>query len=479
MSSALVDGHDVIRRIQRPTSKRMTNHNPLEHEADYCLDCGVIRQHIHPSSLPRLLLAAVTGIVMAAAGHVRAEDPAYERPPVSYSTSQANDAGTRLAKAMADGTVALRPGEGKDVLRQVLAALKVPEWSQVLVFSKTSKQTDLISPATPRAVYFSDDVYVGWVPGGLIEIAAADPKLGMVFHTMDPRGARPGPPARDNTCLSCHASARTERVPGVFVRSVYPDANGRPLLRHGGFDTTDRSPLAERWGGWYVTGRHGAARHLGNALARDDDGSLVIDTEANANLDTLAGKIDTTRYLRPDSDIVALLVLEHQCQVHNLIHRCSLDLARMRWMDSQIHPGEDPERADGPYRQMAGRCADELVAAFLCSGEADLGDGVEGSGEFTRNFAMTGPRGRDGHSLRDLRLYRRIFKHRCSPMIYSPSFLQAAPTLRAMTMGKLRDALAADANTGPAAGIPVAERQRTLAILAETIADWPAPSPTR
>ena len=439
----------------------------------------MIRQLPHPFPRPCLQLAAFIGIVIAATVRVRADDEFFERAPISYTNSVAKDPGSALASAMAAGTTTIKAADSRAVLRQVLALLKVPEWSQVLVFSKTSKQTDLISPATPRAVYFSDDVYVGWVPGGLIEIAAADPDRGMIFHTIDPREAIVAPPARDNTCLSCHATARTERVPGVFVRSIYPDANGRPLLRHGGFDVTDHSPLTERWGGWYVTGHHGNARHLGNAIANDNNGQLVIDTNPGANLDNLSGKFDTTRYLRPDSNIAALLVLEHQCRTHNLIHKCTLDLLRMRWLETQIHPDENPDRADGPYAAMAARCAGELAAAFLFTNEADLGDGVEAAGDFTAKFPATGPRARDGRSLRDLRLYRRLFKHRCSYMIHSPSFQHSPPMLRQLTLAKLHDALSAKDQSGLAAHIPVAERDRILAILADTIPAWPAPSPAR
>jgi len=34
------------------------------------------------------------------------------------------------------------------------------------VFSQTSFQLRKISPQRPRAIYFNDDVYVGWVRGG-------------------------------------------------------------------------------------------------------------------------------------------------------------------------------------------------------------------------------------------------------------------------------------------------------------------------
>lgn len=43
-----------------------------------------------------------------------------------------------------------------------------------------------------------------------------------------------------------------------------------------------------------------------------------------ANLEDLSGTINTEKYLAPTSDIVALLVLEHQCRMHNLLTKAKL-----------------------------------------------------------------------------------------------------------------------------------------------------------
>ena len=37
--------------------------------------------------------------------------------------------------------------------------------SQVLVYSKTSINAAFITARNPRAIYFTDDAYVAWVPG--------------------------------------------------------------------------------------------------------------------------------------------------------------------------------------------------------------------------------------------------------------------------------------------------------------------------
>ncbi|MFM7180151.1 MAG: hypothetical protein ACKO2G_01605 [Verrucomicrobiales bacterium] len=412
------------------------------------------------------------GFALALATAGPAQDALFERLPIRYSETTAKDAASRMMADIEAGRLVLPKDSPRNTLREVLRVLQVPEWSQVLVFSKTSEQFGLIHPGNPRAVYFSDDVYVGYVPGGLIEIAASDPALGMVFHTIDPR-APSAKPTRDDSCLSCHASVRTERIPGVMVRSIFPDEDGRPIGAAGGFDTTDASPLSERWGGWYVTGRHGLARHMGNVTARGEDAEPTLDRDAGANLRDLAGKFPAGLHLRDDSDIVALLVLEHQCRMHNRIHLANQDTLRAQWMHEQIHPGTPQDGPDTAVTATLSRVADSLVRGFLFSDEADIGEDIAGGSEFARRCEEAGPKDSDGHSLRTLRLHHRLFKYRCSYMIHSPSFAAAAPALRKATLERMARELADSAATGLAHHIPERERQQLAALLASTIADWP------
>ena len=431
------------------------------------LSCAM---RIAPNWSACAVIAAVLPLAMATVGP--AQEALFERPPIRYSEAPSRDAASRILAEIEAGRVILPTDSPRNMLREVLRILQVPEWSQVLVFSKTSEQFGLIHPANPRAVYFSDDVYVGYVPGGLIEIAASDPVLGMVFHTLDPRSAS-ARPMRDNSCLSCHASARTERVPGVMVRSVFPDAEGRPLGAAGSFDTTDASPLSERWGGWYVTGRHGLARHMGNVTAQGDESEPFLDRDGGANLRNLSGKFPAGLHLRDDSDIVALLVLEHQCRMHNRIIQASQDTLRALWMHEQLHPGTPPDGPDTTVATTLARAADSLVKGFLFSDEADIGEDIEGDSEFARRFGEIGPKDADGRSLRDLRLHHRLFKYRCSYMIHSPSFAAAPPALRKTTLARLSGALADPTAAGLAGHLPERERRQLSDLLAATIADWP------
>src|SRR5947209_11611205 len=85
-----------------------------------------------------------------------------------------------------DPQLKLEYTENWGYLPSVLKELNVPISSQTLVFSKSSFQLSQISPQMPRAIYFNDDTYVGWVNHGqFIEIATVDPKTGPVFYTLD------------------------------------------------------------------------------------------------------------------------------------------------------------------------------------------------------------------------------------------------------------------------------------------------------
>ena len=117
----------------------------------------------------------------------------YELPPIEYSTSTASNQLTCLMRNWGGEGHPMPSGSRKEFLGAFLQRMSVPAASQMLVFSKTSLQRDLIRPDQPRALYFSDDCYIGWVPGGLVEVVVSDPDLGVVFYSLDPRKTN-GPP---------------------------------------------------------------------------------------------------------------------------------------------------------------------------------------------------------------------------------------------------------------------------------------------
>src|SRR5690349_20469904 len=140
------------------------------------------RSHFLPACC--LLVVGLTTTLVAA------QD--FERPPIDYSKRQPTDRVAQLLEAIKSGKQELKHDEQFGYLPAVLEALDVPRSSQMLVFSNTSLQRQRIAPRTPRAIYFSDDVYVGYChEGDVLEISAVDPQLGANFYTIDQPASEP------------------------------------------------------------------------------------------------------------------------------------------------------------------------------------------------------------------------------------------------------------------------------------------------
>jgi hypothetical protein len=375
------------------------------------------------------------------------------------------------------GKAELKYDEEFGYLRSVLAALDVPESSQMLVYSKTSLQRDHIAPKTPRALYFNDDVYVGYSHSGeILELAVADPKLGAVFYSVEqsqqdvPRFKR-----RGDTCLICHNSSHTQGVPGFLVRSVFADQRGYPILSEGSFRIDHTSPLEQRWGGWYVTGTHGDQKHLGNMIFQKRTAREQAQNPTGLNVVDLRDRFDTDEYLTPHSDIVALMVLEHQTQAHNFIARAGL-LTRMALRHEAMLNRElgEPEghRWDSTTSRIK-NAGEPLVEYLLFCDEAELTGPIKGTTTFAEEFARRGPRDDRGRSLRDLDLTRRMFKYPCSYTIYTDGFDALPPEAKEYVYGRLWEILSGQDKSDQFAHLTADDRRAILEILAATKDDLP------
>jgi hypothetical protein len=275
-------------------------------------------------------------------------------------------------------------------------------------------------------LYFNDEAYMGWVQGGdVIELSAVDPQLGAVFYTLSQKSADSTKVLRQtHQCLQCHASSMTESVPGHLVRSVYPDSTGFPILAAGTFRISHESPFRQRWGGWYVTGTHGRQTHLGNIVFEDENAVDDVQRSDGANVKELRDRIDVSRYLSPHSDMVALMVLEHQTKMHNLITRANFATRRALFDEEIMNrmlerpPGH---RSESTLRRISNVC-DEMLSYMLLVEEAPLVEEIAGTSSFASDFASAGLRDARGRSLRDLDLRGRLFKYPCSYLIYSSAF---------------------------------------------------------
>ena len=129
--------------------------------------------------------------------------------------------------------------------------------------------------------------------GDVLELAALDSKQGIRFYTLTQEPGNRPKIERNDTCLQCHQVGATLGVPGLVVRSVFPDRSGAPILSAGGFITDHRSPLKERWGGWYVSGTTGDQVHMGNALMPGATGEIKPPVEGSQNVTDLRPFLDT------------------------------------------------------------------------------------------------------------------------------------------------------------------------------------------
>ena len=399
-----------------------------------------------------------------------------DHPAIQYSKAPVDDAIARLQRRIDAGEVKLQTDDNFGYLRSVLRALDVSQSSQVLVFSKTSFQAPRIAPRTPRALYFNDHLAIGFVrTGDVLEFASLDPKLGVVFYTLDQAPAAHPHFDRRDTCLQCHQSGGTLGVPGLVVRSVFPDSTGMPMFHAGTFVTDHRSPLKERWGVWYVTGTHGTQSHMGNAVVEDRDRPDKLSNEGTRNLTDLHGKLDTGAYLTPDSDIVALMTLEHQTQMVNLITRVGWE-ARLAVYDSAAinQALGNPEGLSDSATHRINSAAEELVDYMLFSGETRLTAPIKGTSDFAQEFSRLGPKDQQGRSLREFDMQTRMFRYPCSYMIYSEAFDAMPRVMRDRVYRRLWEVLSGKDSSAPFAHLSAADRKGIYEILGATKIDIPS-----
>ncbi len=383
----------------------------------------------------------------------------FDHPAIDYDKRPPQDAIARLQEKIDRGQVQLKFDSQHGYLPSILKELDIHADSQMLVFSKTSFQGPRISPRNPRALYFNDEAAIGYVPDGdVLEFTALDPNQGIIFYTMEqPKAKTPEFVRRKQECLNCHLIGGTLYVPGLLATSIIPRPDGSPRFIAAGIVVDSRTPLDQRWGGWYVTGRSGDLVHRGNATAPNPDQPSVLDTRDTQNLTSLAGRFDATRYMQPASDLVALMTLEHQ-------NRMTSFFTRLNW---ETRLAEKDEKMAAAFQERLEFLTDEMVSYMLFKDEAPMKDPMSGVSTFTQTFPQRGPRDKKGRSLRDFDLKTRVFRYPLSYMIYSPAFDAIPDTAKDVVLRKLFRALTAPV-AGKDAELPAKDRQAILEILRDT-----------
>jgi len=379
----------------------------------------------------------------------------YDAAPVRYSSTEPADPISKLAQRIQRGDVKLPWDDAFGYLPGLLDALRIPRSSQMVVFSKTSLQRSYITPKNPRSVYFNDDIYIGFVPGApVLEVSAVDPKLGAIFYTLDQEKLRKPKFTRSADCLQCHGGLRSLGVPGHILRSVPTDLTGELEGRDEVSDIDQCTPLADRWAGWFVTGRHGAQTHRGNLIGGEDFARQRREPNWRGNLADLRAFFDPSKTLASGSDIVALMVLEHQAHMHNYITRLNFDAQQMLAMYGHIR-----------YLKPQ---TDAFLRYLLFTEEAPLTAPIEGNPDFVRDFTATGPRDRLGRSLRDLDLRTRLFKYPCSFLLLNPAFDALPAPIRDNILARLHAILTGQDQDPQFAKLAAEDRRAIFEILRET-----------
>ena len=382
-------------------------------------------------------------------------------PAIGYTTREVHDRVQQLNAKLDAGTSRLTFESGTGYLSSLLAALGVPVESQMLVFSKTSAQADLITIKNPRALYFSDDVAVAWVRGSdTLEVAAHDPQQGVVFYTLDQKPAgKPQLTRRVEECVMCHLTWDTLAVPGFTVISTFPMSDD-PKAYASGVVVDHRTALDQRWGGWFVTGKTVPRLHRGNAPVVVPAAQLAKPAPPPPVLLSVKDRFDTTGFPTPYSDIVPLMVFEHQAHMTNL-------LTHLNW--------EARVASSGPVVPVrVTEAAQDLVDYMLFVEEAPIAARIEGSSGFAEKFSSMGPADDRGRSLRQLDLTKRLMRYPCSYMIYDASFDALPPVAKDAAYQRLWRILSGQVRGNEYAHLTLGVRQAIVEILKSTKKDLPS-----
>ena len=405
-----------------------------------------------------VIFACSAAIALAGLGDSLFEDP--NHPAIEYRKRAAQDPVAKLSEKLRQGSVRLERDKSGRYMPAVLKALEIPVESQIAIFSKTSVQMARIEPRNPRTLFFNDSVVAGFVEGGFIELAAQDPQQGVIFYTLDAIGDAPAL-VRSDSCLSCHETYASLGVPGVFLRSVFPTANGVPNYDAGSTNVDHRTPFADRWGGYYLTGKSGPRQHRANATL-----AKVTDTRLEGRIvPSLSGRFDTARYLSPYSDVVALMVFDHQMNGMNLLTRSGWEI-RAALYEQRNKSGRRDLNA------LLRSAAEEVADYLLFIDEAPLDQKVAGSSGFAEKFAVRGPFDKRGRSLREFDLETRLFRYPLSYLVYTPAFDALPQQLRQAIYARLKQIFSGSEKAPRYSRLNASTRQAILEILTDTKPDF-------
>jgi len=395
----------------------------------------------------------------------RAEAPRGVNDPIhGYNALPTHDQFARFKADLDAGRAKLDASDELALLRSVLKGLEIPVTSQMLVTSATSFQKTIISPRRPRALYFNDDTYVGFVPGGQIEVISIDPARGAMFYIFGRSEAGKVPRIRrSENCLTCHATPEMGEVPQLVIESVVPGitGGGEKAFRRG--LSGHSVPFEDRFGGWLLTDASEFPQHWANVLIEWTSKGIQEKPMKPGQLFKL------NRYPVPTSELLPQLLHEHQV---GFVNRAVEATYRTRTL---LHDRSGGDEAIVPELEAMAR---ELVRYLLFADEVPLpAGGITGSEAFRTEFLAHRRVASNGRSLRDLDLKTRLLRHRCSYMIESAAFAGLPPQLRQYVDRELERALDPSTKSEDYDYLPAEEKQVIRTILKETLPPLAQSSP--
>lgn len=256
--------------------------------------------------------------------------------------------------------------------------------------------------------------------------------------------------------MNCHAGDAQYKVPGLAVESVIPGPNTGSLdaFRRGMSGHT--IPLEDRFGGWVLTGAPTALSHHGNVTGDLNAGKMsLFDVKPGSNF-------DVSRYPVATSDILAHLIFEHQVGFTNRVTEARY-LTR-----AALAAGKGRLRNEDA--KMLEQKADALARYVMFADEAPLPrEGITGDSAYKEDFLRNRKAAPNGISLKDLDLRTKLFKHRCSYMLYSRVFTTLQPEFKKLVYAKLSAAVGETNASRDFNYIPVPEKRAIRTIVGATL----------
>ena len=223
-----------------------------------------------------------------------------------------------------------------------------------------------------------------------------------------------------------------------------------------------------------MTGEHGTQTHLGN-LPTDNDPKLVGHSDAERfNLKSLEGWLDTKPYITNKSDVIALMVLEHQTTVQNYITRASFKVRTVLARAAGVG-NADPrswEEISSRNQSLLKAMIEPLVRTMFFVDAVEFTSPLAGTAGFEAWFQAQGPRDKQGRSLRQLELNSRLFRYPLSYMVYSESFDSLPEYVRQYVYTRIAEVLTGRDATGAFESLTPDDRKAILEILMATKPDF-------